>query len=266
MSWYFFGGFSAYATVPSGRIVNHSGCSVTHGWSGAHCSARSRATSRPSSCARATNASKSANVPSCGWIASCPPSAEPIAHVDPTSSGTETTLLLGPLRFTVPIGWTGGRYTTSKPIRGDPVELLGGGGERAVQRLAGLVHAAGRAREQLVPRPVQRARPVDPQPVLPPAGDQVADRVGEHVLLHGLGQRLGDPRGQRQRGVAQRGGRGDEHPLVPVGREPCLAARSSSRAPDSRSFASSSGPWAAPTLTSTACRQVAHGSLHASTR
>jgi hypothetical protein len=44
------------------------------------------------------------------------------------------------------------------------------------------------------------------------------------------------------------------------------AARSSSSAPDSRSFASSSGPWAAPTLTSTACRQVAHGSLHASTR
>ena len=34
MSWYFFGGFSAYAMVPSGRVVNHSGCSVTHGWSG----------------------------------------------------------------------------------------------------------------------------------------------------------------------------------------------------------------------------------------
>ena len=34
MSWYFFGGFSAYAIVPSGRVVNHSGCSVTHGWSG----------------------------------------------------------------------------------------------------------------------------------------------------------------------------------------------------------------------------------------
>ena len=34
--------------VPSARVVNHSGCSVTHGWSGAHCSARSRATSSPS--------------------------------------------------------------------------------------------------------------------------------------------------------------------------------------------------------------------------
>ena len=35
MSWYFFGGFSAYAIVPSARVVNHSGCSRTHGWSGA---------------------------------------------------------------------------------------------------------------------------------------------------------------------------------------------------------------------------------------
>ena len=39
MSWYFFGGFSAYAMVPSGRTVNQSGCSFTHGWSGEHCSA-----------------------------------------------------------------------------------------------------------------------------------------------------------------------------------------------------------------------------------
>ena len=28
MSWYFLGGFSAYAIVPSARVVNHSGCSV----------------------------------------------------------------------------------------------------------------------------------------------------------------------------------------------------------------------------------------------
>ena len=50
MSWYFFGGFSAYAIVPSARLVNHSGCFVTHGWSGEHCSAKSSATSMPSSC------------------------------------------------------------------------------------------------------------------------------------------------------------------------------------------------------------------------
>ncbi len=31
MSWYFFGGFSAYWMVPSGRLRNHSGCSFTYG-------------------------------------------------------------------------------------------------------------------------------------------------------------------------------------------------------------------------------------------
>ena len=45
-----------------------------------------------------------------------------------------------------------------------------------------------------------------------------------------------------------------------------FATRSSSRAPSSRSFASSSAPWPASTFTSTACRQVASGSLQASTR
>src|SRR2546421_305233 len=36
MSWYFLGGFSAYFSVPSGRRLNHSGCSFSHGWSGEH--------------------------------------------------------------------------------------------------------------------------------------------------------------------------------------------------------------------------------------
>ncbi len=79
MSWYFFGGFSAYAIVPSGSTVNHSGCSVTQGWSGAACSARSRATSSPSFSAARTKARKSWAVPSSGWMASWPPSAAPIA-------------------------------------------------------------------------------------------------------------------------------------------------------------------------------------------
>src|SRR5680860_1241583 len=66
MSWYFLGGFSAWAIVPSARVVNHSGWLLTHGWSGAHCSARSRATSRLSPHASATKESKSAKVPSAG--------------------------------------------------------------------------------------------------------------------------------------------------------------------------------------------------------
>src|SRR5665648_1284211 len=86
MSWYFFGGFSAYAMLPSTRVVNHSGWAVTQGWSGEHCRARSRATSRPSSRARATKKSKSSKVPSSAWMASWPPWAEPVAYGEPGSA------------------------------------------------------------------------------------------------------------------------------------------------------------------------------------
>src|SRR5689334_23125033 len=115
MSWYFFGGFSAYFSVPSGRRLNQSGCSFSHGWSGEHWIAKSSATSTFASFAAATIASKSSHVPRSGWIASCPPPSEPIAHGEPTSSGSGVNELLRPLRFDTPIGWIGGRYRTSKP-------------------------------------------------------------------------------------------------------------------------------------------------------
>src|SRR5664279_3405612 len=116
MSWYFFGGFSEYAIVPSARVVNHCGCSVTHGWSGEAFNARSSAISSPRLLAVATNASKSCIVPRSGWIASWPPSAEPIAHGTPGSPGSGFSVLFLPLRKVLPIGCTGGMYTTSKPI------------------------------------------------------------------------------------------------------------------------------------------------------
>ena len=47
MSSYFFGGFSAYLIVPSGRQSNHSGCSLIQGWSGEHWIAKSIAISSP---------------------------------------------------------------------------------------------------------------------------------------------------------------------------------------------------------------------------
>lgn len=109
MSWYFFGGFSAYAIEPSARLLNHSGCCFTHGWSGEALSARSRATSSPRLFALATKASKSSNVPRSGWIASCPPSTLPIAHGEPGSPGPGVRVLFAPLRKDVPIGWIGGR-------------------------------------------------------------------------------------------------------------------------------------------------------------
>lgn len=98
MSWYFFGGFSAWAIVPSARLRNHSGCSLTHGWSGEHWSAKSSATSIRSSRARATKRSKSSNVPRSGWIVSWPPAAEPIAQGEPTSCAEADSALSGPLR------------------------------------------------------------------------------------------------------------------------------------------------------------------------
>ena len=75
MSSYFFGGFSAYLIVPSGRQSNHSGCSLIHGWSGEALSAMSSAISSPCSRAAATRRSKSSRLPSSGWTARWPPSA-----------------------------------------------------------------------------------------------------------------------------------------------------------------------------------------------
>ena len=109
MSWYFFGGFSAYLIVPSGRWKNHSGCSRTQGWSGEHWMAKSSATSRPRARARATKRSKSSSVPSSGCTARWPPSGPPIAHGLPGSPGAAASALLRPLRFVRPIGWIGGR-------------------------------------------------------------------------------------------------------------------------------------------------------------
>src|SRR5438128_1076144 len=87
MSWYFLGGFSAYFRVPSGRRLNHSGCSVSQGWSAEHWIAKSSATSMSCSRAAATNASKSSSVPSSGLTAVWPPSGPPIAHGLPGAHG-----------------------------------------------------------------------------------------------------------------------------------------------------------------------------------
>src|SRR3954449_7749739 len=103
MSWYFLGGFSAYFSVPSGRRLNHSGCSVSHGWSAEHWMAKSNATSMPCSRAVSTRALNSASVPRSGLIASWPPTpCRPIAHGLPGSSGPALSELLRPLRLVRP--------------------------------------------------------------------------------------------------------------------------------------------------------------------
>src|SRR5918992_5761144 len=109
MSWYRFGGFSAYLRVPSGRRLNQSGCSLSQGWSAEHWIAKSSAISRPCSRASATRRSNSATVPSSGWMASWPPSSPPIAQGEPGSPDLASSELLRPLRLVTPIGWIGGR-------------------------------------------------------------------------------------------------------------------------------------------------------------
>ena len=59
---------------------------------------------------------KSSMVPSCGWIDLCPPSGPPMAQGLPTSSGAALRELFLPLRAVRPMGWIGGRYSTSNPI------------------------------------------------------------------------------------------------------------------------------------------------------
>ena len=49
-------------------------------------------------------------------MASWPPAGEPMAQGEPGSPGRAFSVLLAPFLAVVPIGWTGGRYTTSKPI------------------------------------------------------------------------------------------------------------------------------------------------------
>ena len=58
---------------------------------------------------RLAEAPKSSSVPSPGSTASWPPSALPIAHGLPTSSGPGSSELFLPLRKLVPMGWIGGR-------------------------------------------------------------------------------------------------------------------------------------------------------------
>src|SRR5437588_12226851 len=44
-----------------------------------------------------------------------PPSAPPMAHGLPGSVGSASVELFLPLRWVTPMGWIGGRYSTSKP-------------------------------------------------------------------------------------------------------------------------------------------------------
>ena len=245
MSWYFLGGFSAYAIVPSARWVNHSGCSVTHGWSGEVCSARSIATSRPSSAARRTNASKSASVPRPGWMASWPPSGDPIAQGEPGSPGPRSASCWGPSGpWSRSGGPAGGRRRRSPSAaiassRRAAVRSVPDFGARPGRRLD---DGSLRPGKELVPGAVERALPVHEHRVPGRPGEQVPQRervqdrgdvvgVGRGQAVQGRDRRIPQQLGQvrqddpRSRGLLPFGGPGRARRAEPAPRPARTAAR-----------------------------------------
>ena len=228
---------------------------MAHGWSGAHCSARSRATSRPWSRAAATKSSKSSMVPSSGWIGVVAALVAADRPRRPTSPGAAVT--------------------------------------RVVAALA--VHLADRMdRRQVHHVEAHRARPGAapslavakvPCTGLPSASHPPVDRgnISYHELNRASGrsthtpycsprvtssrsgilpQQLIDLRCQRRAGPGRTGRRARAVARRPraagsasVAGTP-VAARSNSRAPTNRSLDSSLSLWPASSLAVTPLRQV----------
>ncbi len=198
----------------------------------------------------ATRLSRSARVPSSGLTAVCPPSAAPIAQGLPGSPGAAVGELLRPLRWVTPIGWIGGRYTTSKPssaragsCSSTPFKPAEGAGKELVpgahaRPLAVDVHLQQRGAQPLGParRPLQ--------------GDR-------------------DLRGQARRGalgaaaVGAQGLGGGQAVRRSAPRSPAAAVSSRIPAPSASSLARSC--WPAPSLRSTSPRHEPNVSTHAST-
>ena len=132
---------------------------------------------------------------------------------------------------------------------------------------AGLVAPAGGAREELVPGAEQRARAVDVDLVRLAAGDQLADRALDHDRL----RRPGTAPGRRARAAGSavsRSAFAAREQQVAVGAlgGPAAHALQQPRADLQVVGQLLRAPARRSSLTVTACRQVAHGSLQASTR
>ena len=150
--------------------------------------------------ARATKASKSSNVPRSGWIASWPPSLEPIAHGEPGSSGPGVEGVVGALAVDLADRVDRRQVDDVEAHRGDGVEPLGGGLEGAAGDLAGLgvLRRALGAREELVPAAEERLGAVGVRRVGALDGEQLADRVARERPRSSCGVlQGGEPRRRR---------------------------------------------------------------------
>ena len=164
MSWYFFGGFSAYLIVPSGRWWNHSGCSRHPGMVRR---ALERVVERDLdpvlAARRARNARKSSSVPRAGSIALCPPCSLPMAHGEPGSSGPAVERVVASLPEAPPDRVDRRQVDHVEAHRRDLRQPLDAVAEGPVAAR----HPALGAREHLVPGGEPGQRPVDDDLELP---------------------------------------------------------------------------------------------------
>ena len=263
MSWYFLGGFSAYAIDPSARVVNHSGCSVTQGGRASverdvegdlqPLGPRLRDEGREVLLRAEVRVDRV-----------CPPSGEPIAYGQPGSPGWASSVLLRPLRNVVPIGCTGVQVHDVEPHRRDAGQPLRRRRERAGHPRAVLLLARPlRAGEHLVPG----ARPARAGATPAAAGvgrrDQLAQRRAAQCLGDLGRRRRREPGLRRTGGVGQgapRGGQGARGAGGGARRRRDVGSRRqifSNRRTPSASISSVS--MSAPTLTPASCTQEALG-------
>ena len=194
MSWYFFGGFSAYAMVPSARVVNHSGCAVAHGWSGAACRAKSSATSRPVPLGLGDEDVEVLDRAEVGVDRVVPAvlAADRPGGADVVRRRGQR--VVGALAVDLADRVDRRQVDHVEAHGGDGRQPLGGGPQGAADDLAGLLVDVGAlgAREELVPAREQRALAVDEERERPLGAEQVAQRVlGEH-LRQGVGLGCGE--------------------------------------------------------------------------
>ncbi len=186
-----------------------------------------------------------------------------MAQGEPTSSGPAVRVLFGPFRLILPMGWMGGRYTTSNPIA-----ATRGSSAAAVAKVP------CRGVPSSFQPPVERGKNSYQEPNSARSRSTTAVYAFPRVTSsrRGLARRISVMSAAKAGAIRSASGRSERSAAATasragrLGRGAVLAAFSNSRAPISMSFARSSGPCPAATFASTACRHVVTGSLQASTR
>ena len=203
--------------------------------------------------------------PARGWIASWPPSAEPIAHGEPTSSRP------GHERVVAPLAVDPADRVDRRQV--DHVEAHRGDRRAAAGRRWRRCRAAPARRLRSTTAPSERGKnsyqaensarwPVDPESAARRGGDQLADRVLPQQRRPGRAPgRPARPASASRRAAPSAAACTS---AGPVGRHRAGRAVEHARRRSARSLASSLAPWPASIFFVTALRQVRYGSANAS--